>query len=244
MVFTLPVIITVVVVALAGLSVTFRTWLFDLAGGAADYMVGSWPVIRRALFWAVVAGGTGWLLLIVLMIFVGAYANSVVSALIISFLFPVWFMAFIMPPFANRLWVIGPMMRGMRTIGSPILVVATIILLVSVWSPDIKGSFDRWSHDKKQSVAYALDKSSLQSEAEFGVIGKTKAVTAIYDNDLNPIRDREGKKYLKLRQGVRVKAVDTEGRNGMTQVILENPNGDFAKGNAVFIPSDQIDWDA
>lgn len=231
MVFTLPVIITVVVVALAGLSVTFRTWLFDLAGGAADYMVGSWPVIRRALFWAVVAGGTGWLLLIVLMIFVGAYANSVVSALIISFLFPVWFMAFIMPPFANRLWVIGPMMRGMRTIGSPILVVATIILLVSVWSPDIKGSFDRWSQNQKQTLANKLDKSSLQSEPETGVIATLTEETVLYN---------ETKAVWKMPAGTRVMIMSLKGCNGMVMVMLENKYGDFFKGNIVFVPSSKI----
>lgn len=243
MVFTLPVVIAIVVVILAGLSVTFRTWIFNLAGGAVDYAAGSWPAIRRALFWAAVVGGIGWLILIVLMVGLGSYANSFWSAFIISLIFPIWFATFIMPPFANRVWVIGPMIRGLRTISSPILIIATIVLLVGVWSPEVKGSLDRWSHDKNKSVAYALDKSSLKSEAEFGVIGKTKMETAIYDDEFNAIKDREGKEYLKLQQGVRVKAADTKGREGMTQVILENPNGDFAKGNVVWIPSDKIDWE-
>ena len=238
MVFTLPVVITIVVVALASLSVTFRTWLLDLAGGAADYAIGSWPIIRRALFWAAIIGGIGWLLLIVLMFCVGAYANSIVSALIISFLFPVWFMAFIMPPFANRLWVIGPIMRGMRTIGSPVLVVATIVLLVGIWSPEVKGSLDRWSQNQKQTLANKLDKSSLQSEPESGVIATLAEETVLYDNNGNAV--------WKMPKGTRVMILDLRGYSktdrfeGMTRVMLENKYGDFANGNRVFVPSKKI----
>jgi len=125
-----------------------------------------------------------------------------------------------------------------RRVAIVILVIAVPALVVGMWSPEIKASFDRWSGNQKQTLANAIDKDSLQSEPEVGVIATLAEKTALYN--------KQGEPVWAMPAGVRVKLADLEGvpsqerLEGMTKVVIENKFGDFVGGNVVYVPSRKL----
>ena len=123
-----------------------------------------------------------------------------------------------------------------------VAVVAIVSLVFGIWSPDIKASYDRWSGNQKQVLANHFDKSSLKSEAEVGVIGTLPEETVVYNSRMQAV--------WKMPAGEEVMAANLDGHpksqkfEGMTEVMLRNKYGDFAKGNGnvVFVPSRKINW--
>lgn len=241
----IAVFVSLVSIGLLCFSVGLRTRIASLLRGAGLYIAGSWnvvwPVIRRTAIVAAIIGGSGWVLLVVLMAAIGVYASSFWSAVIISLLFPIWFAAFIMPPILNRVWLIGPIFRIVRLVFSPILIIALFFLLVGIWSPAIKGSWDRWSENKKQEVANSFDKSSLKSEPEMGVFARVTADSQVYNQAGNP--------RFFVQKGTVVKMTDHRGKRananseGMVKVMLPNRHGDYQMGNEGWIPTRKLDWD-
>ena len=244
----MSILLTFFVILFAVLSFVFRARIVSLARGAKDHVVATWydflvyvwPLIRTTVIISALVFGGIWLLFIVAMSMLGVYANSLPSALVITFLLPIWFLAFIMPPQANKLWILGPVIRIVRYVSSPILVIAAIFLFVGIWSPAVKSSFDRWSGNKKQTVANSFDKSSVQSEAEAGTFGFLPEETWVYN--------QYGQPFRKLPQGALVRALDLSGvpvqpdSEGLVQVMLPNETGDFIRGNTGYIPSRKINW--
>ncbi len=241
----IAILLSLVIAGLICFSVGFRTRIAGLLRGAGFYVAGAWnivwPVIRRTAIVAVIIGGSGWFLLVVLMAAIGLYASSFWSAVIISLLFPIWFAAFIMPPILNRVWFVGPIFRIVRLVFSPILIVALFFLLVGIWSPAIKGSWDRWSENKKQEVANSFDKSSLKSEPEMGDFARVTADSQVYNQAGHP--------RFSVQKGTVVKMTDHRGKRssanseGMVKVMLPNRYGDYQLGNEGWIPTRKLDWD-
>lgn len=238
-----------IVVIVAVVSFIFRARIASLASGVGshatatwyDFLTYVWPVIRGSVILALFIFGIPWVLFVVLMISLGAYAHSIPSAVVISVLLPIWFSAFIMPEKANKLWVLGPIIRIVKVVFSPILIIATIFLFVGLWSPAVKGSLNRLAGNSKQAVANSFDKNSVQSEAEAGTFGSLPEETWVYNEYGQPFR--------KLPQGTLVRMLNLNGvpvqpdSEGLAQVMLPNETGDFIKGNTGYVPSRKIDWD-
>ncbi|KKQ07030.1 MAG: hypothetical protein US16_C0003G0005 [Candidatus Moranbacteria bacterium GW2011_GWE2_36_40] len=147
----------IIVLVVVGLAIWFRNTIADLVGGVVDYTIGGlmaiWPTIRTTVLIAIGVAMVGWIALLIFMVSIGAYANSIVSALAVSFLFPIWFVAFVMPPFANRIWFLGPFVRISRMICSPILLLALVHLAFGLWSPESKGIFlPQTRHSNREGI--------------------------------------------------------------------------------------------
>jgi len=223
----------------------FRTQIAAITVGVSYLTAGvfarMWPALKLVIIIALIVGFVGWVMFIALTIGIGVYANSPWSALTIVVLFPLWFLAFIMPPFVNKVWIFGPVVRIVRIVFSPILIAAVIFLFVGIWSPAVKGSLNRWAGNSKQAVANSFDKNSVQSEAEAGTFGSLPEETWVYNEYGQPFR--------KLPQGTLVRMLNLNGvpvqpdSEGLAQVMLPNETGDFIKGNTGYVPSRKIDWD-
>lgn len=229
-----------------GLAIWFRNTIADLVGGVVDYTIGGlmaiWPTIRTTVLIAIGVAMVGWIALLIFMVSIGAYANSIVSALAVSFLFPIWFVAFVMPPFANRIWFLGPFVRISRMICSPILLLALVHLAFGLWSPESKAGFDRWSSDKKASVGFFFHKRATQTEKESGILGTLNEEKVVLYNETAQVVVHN------IPKGTRVKIADLKGEpaaerfEGMTKVMLPNQHGDFVGGLEGYVPSRKIDW--
>lgn len=167
----------------------------------------------------------------------GAHGNAAISGLIVGVAAAIGIVFFILSNPAP-----AQVASAVRWIVIPLLIVALPIFLLSVWSPAVKTSVDRWSGNQKQTLANKIDKKSLKSEPESGIIGTLASNTWAYDGDKNPVWE--------LRKGAEVMALSLSDENsaaskdseGMTLVMLRNKNGDFAKGNIVLVPSRRINW--
>ncbi len=238
-------LLLVIIAVLVAVAVYFRAEIANIIAGSAYLAAGTfrtvWPAIGNVILIAVGVFFLGWLILAVLIIGLGAYAHAIGCSIAILVLFPIWFLAFIMPPIASRVWILGPVIKVVRYVFSPILAIAVIFLLVGIWSPAVKSSFDRWHKDGKQTVANSLDKRSLQSEAESEILGFLPEETWVYNQNGNPFR--------KLSQGTLVRALDLRGvpaqpdSEGLVRVMIPNEIGDFIKGNTGYVPSRKIRWD-
>jgi hypothetical protein len=115
-----------------------------------------------------------------------------------------------------------------------------------MWSPRLNTGLDRLAKNKKQAVVNYIDKKSLKSERESGTFGVVSSRAGVYDEN-GTIVTVNGTEAL-IREGVRVKAVDLDGKpasgklEGMTKIIIPNSHGDFVDGNIVYIPSQKINW--
>ena len=119
-----------------------------------------------------------------------------------------------------------------------LMVVCLPALVIGLWSPAIKMSLDRWSANGKQTLANALDKGSLKSEPESGVIATTNEQAASYNE--------QGEVVCLIPKGVTVRAIRLDGKpasenlEGMVKIMLKNKFGDFVDGNIVYVPSRKI----
>jgi uncharacterized membrane protein (DUF485 family) len=241
--------ITIVYIILALLfvfSIAFRTRIASLLRGAGLYVAGTWnmvwPVIEGTVITASIVGGISWLLFVVLMVAIGAYANAFLSGLIISLLFPVWFMAFMMPSALNKTWIIGPMVRMVRFVFSPVLVVAAFFLVVGIWSPAVKGSWDRRVENVKQEVANWFDKRSLKSEPEKGTFAKVTEDSHIYNDKRQSVAFVKKDTVVMIVKGLVGNKAD-ENSEGHKRIMLPNCYGDFQLGKEGWIPIRKLGWD-
>lgn len=169
----------------------------------------------------------------------GGYANAVGCGLIIGVIAAAGLVALIWNNPINLATIpqLGAVIKWTVIV---LLFITLPALLLGMWSPAVKLSFDRWSDNNKQCLANRLDKSSLKSEPEAGVVGTLTANSGVYDD--------RGAEVWAIKKGSKVKAADLLGKRdsldseGMTKVILHNKNGDFFGGNVVYIPSRKINW--
>lgn len=173
---------------------------------------------------------------------VGSYANATGSVLVALIAAAIWVGIVFIPQTNNQ--ELTQVIATIRTISNyaipVVLVLAMLNLGLGVFSPAIKASLDRWSDNKKQTLANYLDKGSLKSEPEFGTTGTLK-------EDL-PIIEK-GKVVWIFKAGAPLKACDLRGKkatrnsSGTTTVVFRGKDGRF-NGNEVDVPSRQIDWDS
>jgi len=247
-----PMIIILIIVVVAVLGFYFRTSISNVAQGLAadieatwlDFGTLVWPAIRATVFVALALSFIPWLLLLIFMGWLGSYANSLPSALVITLLLPFWFLVFIMPPIVRRIRVIN--IAGY--VLSAVLIIATLNLSVGVWSPEIKGSFDRWSIAQKQVVTYFFNGKASASEAEVGVIRTMGEDSCVYDEWGRMMLGENGNRW-EIFKGKRVMILDPNakpvfinGSEGMVQVMLENQAGHFNGGYVVYVPSRTLNW--
>jgi len=241
-----------VLFVLVSISIGFRTAIGNLIRGTglniATGWNNVWPVIRRTAITAIIIGGIGWILMIALMIGLGVYANSFWSALIISIILPPWFVLMLIPRkimlpgstvISKGRWTI-PIVRIVRPLMSILITIALLNVVVGLWSPAIKGSFDRWTGNKKGEIANSLNKSSLKSEPEMGKFARVIEDSQIYNQIGQPVF------FVQKGTTVLVKDLDgkktDEGSEGKTKVMLPNRQGDFQQGNEGWIPTRKLDW--
>jgi len=243
---------TIVILGLA-FSPDFRNMVSDAVGGVVDYTVGSiaWfnNVVRPVIVRIIRRVFAGWAILLVAICLVGLYANSFWIALTIGVLFPIWFLAFIMPLAANNVPFIGPTIKLTRIIVSPVLVILTIILLIGIWSPELKGSWDRWSFSQKQTWAYNINGDASASPAETGVIKTMSEDSCVYNVANGGMMVNKAGDPWKVFRGKKVKIMNPNekpvfinGSEGMVRVMLMNKGEDFNDGYVVYVPSRKIDW--
>jgi hypothetical protein len=242
----LIVIVSVLLTGLLVISVAFRGRIASLIRGAGLYAAGTWnmiwPVVRTTVFVALVVGFGGWMLLVVLMIALGVYANAFWSGIIISLLFPVWFVAFIMPPAIKKVWILGPIIGIVRFVSSPILIVASVFLLIGLWSPEFKDAFNERHEDGKVAAANSLRKGSAHSERNAGERGWITDDTNLYDE--------KNERIQSLKKGEEVYITNLRGgkpanekREAVLPVMLKNEHGDFFNGRQGWVPASKISWD-
>lgn len=227
-------------------SIWFRSRIKDLAGTAVDYTVGTWyriwPAIRKAL----IVGGIGWLILIMLMADIGAYANSKTAALIISILFPFWFLSMLIPrrtppvPFFAK-WKI-PIFGIVRVFGGFVLLIASLSLAIGLWSPDTKGAINERFDDFKTWTANFYKKGSAHSERNAGVRGRTKSATKVFDEFNNPIEGIiPAGKIVMVLKNIQSKPA-TETREALLLVMLPDQHNNFVEGKKVWMPALKIEF--
>lgn len=226
---------SLLIMGLLCFSVGFRTIIASLLRGAGLYTAGAWnlvwPVIRRTVIIAAIIGGSGWILLIFLMAAIGVYASSFWSAVIISMLFPIWFIAFIMPPALNKVWIIGPATRISKLIFSPVLIISGIFLVIGIWSPAVKGSLNEWTTLKKQEVANFLDKRSIRTEPKKGVFFLVQEDTWAYTSPPGAkVLVKKGEMVMSANpDGIRSVRIEGEIAEGMALILLRNEDGVFMR---------------
>jgi hypothetical protein len=163
------------------------------------------------------------------MIGLGIYANAVSSALIITILFPLWLIALIMP--------IGKIFRILRFVIAPFLVIATLLLLIGLWSPEVKQSIDRGTGNMKSGIANSFNESSSHSENESGIFRKVKenVTTARFLEDDSQPFSIEAADTIKVVSWDGVKATGL--REGFSRVVCKNIHGHFDGAKVGWIPT-------
>lgn len=239
-------IIVSLIVVLFVLSIWFRKQITGLTGTVTDYAIGNWyrayPVFRKAL----IVGGIGWGILIALMAGVGAYANSITAALIISILFPFWFLSMLIPrrtppvPFLAK-WKI-PIFGIIRVFGGIVLIFASVSLVIGLWSPDTKGALNERFDDSKTWTANFFKKDSAHSERNAGVRARVKSATGVYDYFRKQIKNRvvpAGKIIMILNFKGKPATEDSE---ALSLVMLSNEHGNFVGEEKVWMPTLKIEF--
>ncbi|EKE20070.1 MAG: hypothetical protein ACD_8C00057G0021 [uncultured bacterium] len=176
------------------------------------------------------------LLIVVIFIVLGFYANAPVSGLLVGIIVGTGIVAAVT---AN-----GINLAQARTcalwLGVVILFLALPRFVIGICVPRANVSIDRISKNHKQAIVNTLDKYSLKSEAECGVFGIINENSGVYDENMKEVW------YIKV--GAKIKAADLSGKpaeavpEGYSRVVIHNVRGDFADGNVVYIPSRKINW--
>ncbi len=221
-------------------SVAIRTRIKNLLVGTGYYLAGTWnnisPTIRDIMQIGILIGIIGWATMIALMIGLGAYANSIGWAIFISIVFPFWFIAFIMPPALNKLWVFGPIFRISRCLICP-LAIAMIVLLIGVWSPAVKSAIDRKASAFKNGAAISLNESSSHSESESGSFRKVseRTMTVRNRNDDSDSFVVESGDVVKIASWNGIQA--TEFREGFSRIVAKNILGHYDGAKVGWVPT-------
>ena len=190
----------------------------------------AWRVARIALIALIVI----WAANLIVFLAIGFAVNAEWSGLFLGIFIPMFSICYILRCFP----VIGKIARFQMVVSLIIIVLFLPFFATGVFSPNIKGSLDRWSQNQKQTLANKLDKSSLQSEPEVGVIATLPEETVVYNN--------KGQAIWKMPAGTKVMVMNLQGYpkseevGGMAMIMLENKYGDFVKGNKVFVLSNKI----
>ena len=190
----------------------------------------AWRVARIALIALIVI----WALNLVVFLTIGFAVNAEWSGLFLGIFIPMFSICYILRHFP----VIGRIANASMVVSLIIIVLFLPFFATGVFSPNIKGSLDRWSHNQKQTLANKLDKNSLQSEPEVGVIAILPEETVVYNN--------KGQAVWKMPAGTKVMVMNLKGYpkseevGGMVMIMLENKYGDFVRGNKVFVLSNKI----
>jgi hypothetical protein len=226
------------------LSIFFRKQITNLTGTVKDYAIGNWyrtyPIFRKALIF----GGVGWLILIVLMIGIGAYANSITAALIISILFPFWFVSMLIPrrtvPSPAK-WRI-PIFEIIRVFGGFVLLIASLLLAIGLWSPDTKGALNERSDDSKVWTANFFKKGSAHSERNAGVRARTKSATGVYDDFRKQIKGKIISSGTIVMVDLQKSKPATEDSEALMLVMLPNEHKNYVGGEKVWIPTLKLEF--
>jgi hypothetical protein len=202
---------------------------------------GFWNIARRWIIVALIVSVVLWILFVVIFTVTGNMVNSGMSGFLFGIFFPFWFFFFIMPAGVNRVPFLGKMTIFSKWVLTPVIAICFLNLLIGLWSPAVKGSFDGWASNKKQEIASAFDKSSVQSEPESGMFAKLSEKATIYSQREggNPIADLpDGEVVLVLGISERQKVTETEGR---VRVRLSDQYGDF-NGKFGWVPARKLEW--
>jgi hypothetical protein len=242
-------------------SVRFQT-LVVLAltiGGTA--VQGTWTrvsgIAMRVARFSFVALIILWIVNFIFFLTVGLKVNSPISGLILGIFVPAWSMLYII----SKIFVVSEATAGgmvhrfmactggvmHRLMSGPYLISKLFVFLAlpffifGVWSPEVKGSADRWSGNKKSSFANWFDKKSVQSEKESGIFGIVTEATRAHNAQKLPVFAVPSGTLIKVANLKGIPA--TEDAEGMIKVMLPNKHGIYLEGNSGYIPSRLIDWD-
>ncbi|NTV41593.1 MAG: alanine:cation symporter family protein, partial [Candidatus Moranbacteria bacterium] len=206
---------------------------YDAMTSWNDFQTFIWPVIRGTVNGLLIPFGVLWVVGFVVAIGTGIYANSVLNAVILYLLLPIWLVAFIMPVVLGKVWVIGPIVRIIKSVLSPVLAIAFIYLAIGVWSPSVKASMDRFAGNVKETIANSWDKNSLNSESEAGIKAEINQDTVVYDENSVPFPESQ---YV-AKKGLKVEVVNLKNDvHNMFLVRLPNKYGDItARSSEVYV---------
>lgn len=239
-------IIILLITILGFLSIYFRHQVANLAGTAVDYTVGTWYRIWPAVRTALIVGGIGWGVLIVLMLGIGAYANSIEAALIISILFPFWFLSMLIPrrtppvPFLAK-WKI-PIFGIVRVVGGIVLIIASLSLAFGIWSPGSKDALDERHEDVKVAAENSIRKGHEQSERNAGVRGWIINDTHLYDETYTAVQSLKKDEEIYITNIKGGKSANKQ-REAVLPAMLKNKDGDFFRGREGWVPTMNIGWE-
>lgn len=235
----MPMILLIVMLAvLFVFSATARTGILNALQATGYLVQGVWA--RRPTFRTILCYATWPLVIFVIpsIIFffivwgIGAHINAPIAGFILGLFFPVWFFLFLLR---------GIILKSAFWFFTLIVAPAAFYFAIGVWSPDFKGSLNRWTGNKKQEAANYLDKGSLKSEPEMGKFARVKESSQIYNQAGQPTF------FVQKGTTVMVKNLDGEKADdtseGRTRIMLPNRLGDYLGGNEGFIPTRKLDWD-
>lgn len=256
------IIIVLVVAASIIFSVAVRTSVFNALSAAGMFAQGAW---RRANqggrirnFFATIPGYIGlifttawqvaavslvvlvaiWAVWFVMWLTIGYFTNSLLSGLIIGILLPLWSIMFILV----KIPVVRTAVRIPYWVATIALLVATVHIGAGIWSPDIKGGWNRWLGDRKLELANSLDKKSKQSESESGIFAIVAEETQLLNEELQPFGKIIGKGTTVMVTNLGKKKVADEDSEGLTRVMVPDRFGNFVKGSVGYVPSRVLDW--
>ena len=151
-----------------------------------------------------------------------------------------------MPPIASKIWILGKIIDISKgKILTTILVISTIFLLVGIWSPVVKGSWNRWAKNQKQEMADKFDESSTKTEGKLGKIGRVDYAGVHgykeVDGTLFTANLQKGK-YVRLVTEIPGQKL-SKASGGMVWVMLQNDQGDFVRGSLWMVHPHKVNWD-
>lgn len=238
------------VIALIALGHFFRAQVARVASGIffnaaaiwEDFRNDAWPVIGSTVIVAIVVGGLGWLILMAILLTMGAFAHSLLSAFIISILFPFWFVAFIAPAFLKRVWVLGPVIRIVRSVCGPVLLLAVLPFAFGIFNPEAKDSYDGWMKKKGHALANTFSVWTLNTKGN--IYGTVSCDTAMYytDGSIKLPLVVKGAPIMNVEVDDQPSS-DQSKAEKMVVVMLRNTAGNFVGGTVGLVPERNITWE-
>lgn len=109
-----------------------------------------------------------------------------------------------------------------------IAIVTAIISIAGLKFGNVKDSLARLSENKEMEVSYGIDKHSLKSEPEMGIVSVVAEKTALYDSVTGEVLGwfEANDKVLVLNLGKPERGIN----EGTVEVMAPNPDGDFIGG--------------
>lgn len=227
-------------------SVLVRRQILDLLQGVAYYTAGVWniiwPRIGRTVIISCLVVAIFWAGFIALLTYLGG-PFTWFSGLLIGILAPLWFLAIIMPPILNKIWVLGRAIQISRWALSFILFFLVLPFVLGIISFDLQGDILRWKDNKLGEIGNGFYKKSVTSEPEIGIMVTAKeTITTAYETfdkavDVNIL---SGSTLMVLKQSAKDAIKATAVSEGMTYVMLPNKGGDFVNGKKYFVPTRKL----